>query len=214
MPDNVLVATTGRPTGSAASRRLRAQERIPGVIYGHGQPPLSVSVERRDLRLAVSGPAGLNTVLSMSVDGQSFAALIKAVQRHPVRRTVSHVDFLRVDLNESITVNVPLRLHGEAKAVIAAGGLVDPAVDTIEVVTTPNNMPAEITVDISDMEPGGVIHLSELTIPEGSEATGDPDMVVVTALAATVLEEEAPAEEEAEGEGEAEGGEAEGAAEE
>jgi len=209
MSDNVLVATTGRPTGSAASRRLRAQDHIPGVVYGHGQPPVSVTVERRDLRHAVSGAAGMNTVLKLSVDGQTFAALIKDVQRHPVRRTVSHIDFLRVDLNESITVSVPLRIVGEAKAVMNAGGFVDPAVDTIEVVTTPNNLPNEIVIDVTDMEPGQVIHLSDVAIPKGSTATGDPGMAVVTSGLASQVQaaEAAPEVGEAEGEGETESGE-------
>lgn len=182
MSANVLVATTGRTTGSPASRRLRALDRIPAVVYGHGQAPVSVSVDRRDLRLAVAGPGGLHTVLTLDVDGQQFAALIKEVQRHPVRRTVSHIDFLRVDLNETITVSVPLRLEGEAKAVVANGGLVDPAVDGIEVQTTPGRMPTEIVYDISEMQPGDVIRLADLTIPAGASATGDPDMAVITAI--------------------------------
>jgi large subunit ribosomal protein L25 len=204
MSDNVLVATTGRETGSAASRRLRAEERIPGVVYGKGAAPLSVSVARRDLRLAVTGPAAMNTVVTLKVDGESFAAMIKEVQRHPVKRTVSHVDFLRVDLDQAITVNVPLRLVGEAKAVLSNGGLVDPAVDTIEVATTPERMPTEIVFDISNMQPGDVIVLSDLTLPAGSTATGDPDMAVITAVSSSPVE--APAA--AAAEGEAEGSEA------
>ena len=188
MSENVLVATTGRQTGSPASRRLRAEDRIPGVIYGHGMAPVSVSVVRRELRHAVSGANGLNTVLNLSVDGQSFAAIIKDVQRHPVRRNVSHIDFVRVNLDEKITVQVPVHLTGEAKAVILAGGLVDPAVDHLEIITTPNNMPSEVLIDITDMQPGQIIHLRDLTLPKGCTATADPDMAVVTAMGTTTLE--------------------------
>lgn len=209
MSQTVLVATIGRATGSPSSRRLRAEGRIPGVLYGRGMSPISVTVERRDLRLALSGPAGSNTVLDLQVDGASYPAVVKEMQRHPVKRTVSHIDFFQVNMNEEISVSIPLRLEGEAKAVLAEGGLVDPAVDAIDVLTTPNNMPAEFVIDITDMQPHDVIRLSQVPMPEGVTATGDPDMAVVTILITSVVEE-APA---AAGEAEGEGGEGEAAGE-
>ena len=124
MSQSTLVAQTGRATGSPASRRLRAEDQIPGVLYGLGMSPVSVSVGRRDLRLALSGPAGFNTVLTLDVDGTKYPAVIKDVQRHPVKRTVAHIDFLQINLKELLTVSVPLRLEGEAKAVQNQGGLV------------------------------------------------------------------------------------------
>ena len=81
-----------------------------------GMTPVSVAVGRRDLRLALRGPAGINTVLDLDVDGTEYPAVVKDLQRHPVRRTVTHIDFLQVNLDEAITVSVPLRLEGEAKA--------------------------------------------------------------------------------------------------
>ena len=144
--------------------------------------PVSVTVVRRDLRIAVSGANGFNTVLSLKVGNDTLVALIKEVQRHPVKRTVSHLDFLVVNPDEQITVHVPLHLYGEAKAVLQAGGLVDPAVDHIDLVTTPNQMPSEVRLDITDLQPGQVIHLSELTLPAGCTAIGDPDMPVVIAM--------------------------------
>jgi len=195
MSQTVLVATTGRPTGSAASRRLRAEGRIPGVLYGRGMDPISVTIERRDLRLALSGPAGSNTVLELQVDGTSYPAVVKELQRHPVKRTVSHIDFFQVSMDEAITVSVPLRLEGEAKDVLAAGGLVDPAVDTIEVSTTPNNMPNEFVVDVSAMQPGDVIRLADVPMPRGVTPLGDPEMAVVSILTTRTAElpEDAPA---------------------
>ena len=185
MSQTTLVAQTGRATGSPASRRLRAEDNIPGVLYGQGMTPVSVAVGRRDLRLALSGPAGFNTVLSLEVDGKTYPAVIKDVQRHPVKRNVNHIDFLQINMKELLTVAVPLRLEGEAKAVMAGGGLVDPAVDTIEVECTPDNMPNEFVVDITNMEPGDVIRLSELPMPKGVTALGDPDMAIVTAIHGT-----------------------------
>jgi len=177
-----LVAQSRTTTGSAAARRLRAEGHIPGVIYGQGMTPVSVTVERRDLRLALSGAAGSNTVLSVEVGGTVYPAVVKEMQRHPIKRTVSHIDFLTVNMNEALTVAVPVRLEGEAKAVTGEGGLVDAAVDTIEVSCTPANIPAEFVIDISGMQPGDVIHLSDVAMPKGVTALGDPAMAVVTAL--------------------------------
>ena len=184
MANNTLVATPGRQTGSAASRRLRSQDHIPGIVYGHGIAPIPVTVERRDLRLAVSGPNGMNTVLSLQIGSDTFVALIKEVQRHPVKRNVSHIDFIRVDMDEKITVRVPVHLTGEAKAVVQAGGLVDPAVDHIDLVTTPSQMPSEIRIDITSLQPGQILHLSDIALPAGCEAHGDPTMPVVVAMQA------------------------------
>ncbi len=221
MASTVLVADTGRPTGSAASRRMRAADSIPGVLYGHGMTPVAVAVGRRDLRVALSGAAGLNTVLDLTVDGTVYPAIVKDLQRHPVRRTVTHIDFLQVNLDEEITVSVPLRLEGEATAVAQEGGLVDPSVDSIEVTTTPRTIPDEFVVDVSNMQMDTVIRLSDIPMPPGVTATGDPDSPVVTVLTmrAEVAEIEAAdaetAEEQeaaSEGEAPAEGGAAEGAA--
>lgn len=182
MAQTLLVAHTGRSTGSANSRRLRRDDKIPGVLYGQGMEPVVLHVERRDLRQALSGSAGANTVLTLQVDGTTYPAIIKEMQRHPVRRTVSHVDFLQVNLTEALTVSVPVRLEGEAKAVVSNGGLVDPAVDTLEVSTTPGNIPDEIVIDISSMQVGDVIRLADVALPAGVTALGDPDMPVVTVL--------------------------------
>ena len=195
-----LSAEVGRETGSAASRRLRAEDRIPGVLYGHGMQPVTLSVARRDLRVALSGPAGANTILTLSVDGKSYSAIVKEMQRHPVKRNVAHIDFVQIDLSEEITMHVPLHLSGVAKAVVAAGGIVDPSVDSIEVRTTPNNVPNEIVVDISDFTAETVIHLSQLPMPAGVVALGDPDMPVVTVLMSRAATEAVNAAATAEGE--------------
>ena len=177
-----LSAEAGRVTGSPASRRLRAADRIPGILYGHGMTPVILSVARRDLRVALSGPAGQNTILTLSVDGSSYNAVVKEMQRHPVRRNVSHVDFVQINLSEEIVMNVPVHLTGVAKQVVAAGGLVDAAVDSIEIRTTPANVPNEIVIDITDLTPESVIHLADLKLPAGVVAIGDPEMLIATVL--------------------------------
>ena len=141
MSQTTLVATPRTGSGSPAARRLRADGHIPGVLYGRGMEPISVTVERREFRMALSGPAGANTVLALQVGGTSYPAVVKEMQRHPIRRTVNHIDFLQVNMNEEITVHIAVRLEGEAKAVAATGGLVDPTVDSLEVSCTPTDMP-------------------------------------------------------------------------
>jgi len=212
MSQTTLVVTPRSGKGSSVARRLRAEGHIPGILYGRGMEPIQVTVERREFRLALSGPAGVNTVLALQIGGESYPAVVKEMQRHPIRRTVNHIDFLQVNMNEEITVHIAVRLHGEAKAVAAAGGLVDAAVDTLEVSCTPANMPNEFIVDITDMQPDTVIRLADIPMPNGVVALGDPDMAVVTVLT-TAAEVEEPVAAEAEGEGaegEAEGGEAAG----
>jgi len=182
MPSTVLNAQTGRQTGSPPSRRLRAAEQIPAIVYGHGMSPLAVAVDRRELRLAVSGGAGLNTVLDLTIEGKVYPSIIRDLQRHPVKRNVVHIDFLQVNLDEEITVAVPLHLVGEAEKVAAGNGLVDPAVDSIEVLTTPRNIPDEFVIDISDMDMDSVIRLEDVPMPSGVTPTGDPESPVVTVL--------------------------------
>lgn len=209
MSETVLVARTGRTTGSASARRMRAEDVIPAVVYGQGMDPISVSVTRRDLRVALSGPAGVNTVLDLDVDGTVYPAIVKEMQRHPVRRTVQHVDFIQVNLNEEIRVFVPVRLEGEAKEVLQENGLVDLALPEIEVSTTPRLIPDEVVIDVSDMTMASTITIADITLPEGVTATAEPERVVVTALATRVVLSEAE-EEAAEAEAaEAEGGDAE-----
>jgi large subunit ribosomal protein L25 len=182
MSETVLIADSGRATGSANSRRLRAHDSIPAVVYGKGMDPISVAVARRDLRIALSGTAGTNTILDLTVDGTVYPAIVKDMQRHPVRRTVQHVDFIQINLDEAITVSVPVRLVGEAKDVLADNGLVDLAMGEIEVSTTPRNIPDEIVVDVSEMTMDTTITLGEIELPADVRATADPNLPVVTVL--------------------------------
>ncbi len=192
MSETVLIAEAGRTTGSSESRRLRTADRIPGVVYGHGMDPLSVSVARRDLRVALSGESGMNTILDLSVNGEVYPSLVKAIQRHPVKRNVQHIDFIQVDLNEEVTVNVPVRLIGEAKAVEADGGLVDVTMNVIEVTTTPRNIPSAVVIDISEMDMETTIRVSDIVLPAGVTATADPEYPVVTVLSLIHLRRSRP----------------------
>jgi len=216
MSETVLTAEAGRRTGSSDARRLRADGKIPAVVYGHGMDPLSVSVDRRELRQALSGAAGMNTILDLTVDGTVYPSLIKEIQRHPVRRSVQHIDFIQVNLNEEIVVAIPVTLEGEAKEVSAHNGLVDLSMNELQVRTTPRNIPDRVTIDVSEMTMDTVIRVEDIPLPSGVVAEADADAPVVTVLTmrTPVLDaEEAEREAAAEGDADGEGGEAAAAAE-
>lgn len=206
MSETILNASTGRETGSSATRRLRTQEQIPGVVYGMGMDPISVSVDRRELRGALSGSAGLNTILDLTVDGTMYPSIIKDVQRHPVRLNITHLDFIQVDLNAEIVVSIPISLTGESDEVNNNNGLIDQIMTELEVSTTPRNIPDEVVVDVSSMDMDSTIHIEDLQLPAGVTATGELDRTVVTVsiMRTPVLDEEA-AEAEAAAEAAAEG---------
>jgi large subunit ribosomal protein L25 len=228
MSEVQLSAESGRPTGSRPSGRLREEGRIPAVVYGHGISPLSVSISRRDLRAALHTDAGSNAVINLAVGSDEHLTIVKDLQRHPVRNEVIHVDFLVVNRNEIVTVDAPIVLTGESKAVHDASGTIDQQLFTLSVNSTPGNIPNEITVDVSGLGIGDSIRVGDLQLPAGVTTDVDPEEAVAIAqvtratLEAEELEAEAEAATEeggatAEGEAgksaEADGGEAEEASE-
>jgi large subunit ribosomal protein L25 len=205
VPDIVLVADTHRLTGSRNSRRLRHHGRIPGVVYGHGIESTPISVESRALRAALSTPAGRNAVFELDVDGTHHLAMAKVVDHHPVRHTISHVDFLVINRDETVTADVPVTMVGAADAVTREGGTVDQVLHALTVSMLPGSIPDAIEVDISTLQPGGTIRVSELTLPPGVTTAVDAETPVVSATQAAIAEPE-PEAAEASAESPAEGG--------
>lgn len=203
MSEVTLAAESGRTTGSRSSGRLRGDGRVPGVVYGHGISPLSVSVDRKALRAALHTDAGHNAVINLEVGSEKHLTIVKDLQRHPVRNEVVHVDFLVVNRNEAVTVDVPIVLEGDAAEVHAANGTVDQQLFSLSVNTTPVNIPNEITVDVSGLGIGDSIRVADLPLPAGVTTDVDPEEAVVIAqvtratIEAEQLEEEAAAEAEA-----------------
>jgi large subunit ribosomal protein L25 len=209
--DIILVADTGRTTGSPASRRLRATGKVPAVLYGRGAEPAPISVEWRDLRSALTTDKGLNALLTLKIGSKSTKAIVKEMQRHPVRRDVLHIDFLAVDVDKPITTDVPLVLEGEPEKVIRDDGVVEQIVNVLIVTAKPDAIPGHIAVDVSDLEIGQHITVGDLQLPADVTTETDPEETVVTAkLTSLALAEEEEEEEGEEGE-EEEGAEAEGA---
>ena len=189
MPDIVLAADSKRLTGSSNSRRLRHTGRVPAVVYGHGLDPTSISVDARQLRSALSTSAGTNVVLELDIDGTHHMAMAKVIDHHPVRHTIAHVDFLVINRDEKVSADVPLTLIGEAEAVKRDGGVVDQTMHTIPLTMLPSQIPDEIEVDITDLEPGGFVRIGDLKLPAGVETDLDPETPVVGAAHASEVGE-------------------------
>lgn len=212
MPEIVLEAEAKRPLGSSAARRLRAEGKIPGVVYGHGTEPVPVAVAGRDLRVALSGEAGTNTLLSLRAGGKTYLTVARELQRHPVRGTITHIDFQIVRRDEVIAADVQVTLVGDATEVHRGDGLVDQQLFSLPVRAKPADIPTHVDVDISALTIGGVIRVGDLPLPEGVSVDLDDEVAVVTGVPPRVQAVEGVA---AEGEAAAgEGGRAASASEE
>lgn len=209
MEEVSLVADVGRVKGSAEARRLRGAGKVPAVLYGHGIEPVALAVGSRDLRAALTSDAGLNALISLDVDGERHLAMARQLQRHPVRRTIDHVDFLVVRHDEIVTAEVPVHLVGEAQAVERADGLVEQQLFSLEIHAKPADIPHAIEVDISGLEIGEAIRVGDLNLPSGVTTELESDEPVVMGQASRVAAEV----EEAEAAAAAEEGEAEAATE-
>lgn len=201
-----LVAETGRTLGSRSTNRLRAAGKIPGVLYGRGTTPTPLAVDARELRAALRGDHGINAVLTLEVDGAEHVAMARDIQRHVTRGTVSHVDFLVVDRNVSVSADVPINLVGESD--LGGGAMVDIVLSSLTINAKPESIPAAIEVDQSTLAVGAQVLVRDLPLPEGVTTEVDPDEVVVRVLVSDATAElDALDEEAAEGETPAEGDE-------
>jgi len=176
-----LTVETGRETGKGASRRLRAEGRIPGTVYGLDQPAATVTVARSELRRALTTPAGVNALIQLKYDGESAYTLVKEIQRHPVRRDPIHVDLQRIDPEIPMSLSVPLVLTGDPKQVTSNGGMVDQTLTHLPVSVRPDAIPNEIRVPIGHLEIDHTIHVSDLDLPDGVTSEADPESPVVVA---------------------------------
>ena len=210
MADIVLAAQAGRSTGSSASRRLRATGKVPAVVYGRGTEPRAVSVDWRELRGALTTDQGVNALLTLDLDGRKTKAIVKELQRHPVRRDVLHVDFLEVDPDKPVDTEVTIVLEGDAETVTREQGVVEQVLNAIVVTGKPADIPGHIAVDVSDLEIGHTLTVADLDLPAGLTTDVDLEETVATAkITSLALAEEEEGEEGEEGEA-AEGAEGEG----
>src|SRR6202012_2493994 len=185
-----LAAEVGRPLGSRATRRLRREGKIPGVIYGHGTEPVAVAVAARELRIALNGEAGANQLLSLETGSTTYLALAREMQRHPIAQTVTHVDFQIVGRDEVIAADVPIVLVGEALEVHHGDGLVDQQMFTLAINALPTAIPSAIEADITELVIGGQVRVSDLALPDGVTTDVDPETAVAIGHPPRVVVEE------------------------
>jgi large subunit ribosomal protein L25 len=203
--------------GSRNAKRLRRQGLIPGVLYGKGHSR-TIAVDERALRAALTGPSGLHAIVDVVIEGQKTPhhAVLKEYEQHPIRGTITHVDFHEVRLDQPIQATVAVQLVGDSIGV-RQGGVIQHVTREIQLQALPTSIPEHIDVDVSNLDVGDTIRLENLPVFEGVEYLGDPYETVIAnctvprGLAALEEEEAAEAEElegeAAEGEEAAEAGE-------
>src|SRR5438067_8565923 len=216
MEEVTITAEVGRPTGSRPSRRLRHDGKVPAVLYGHGTDPMALSVDGRELRNALTGDAGLNALITLRVDSESHLAMARHLQRHPVKGTVDHVDFVIVRRDEIVTADVPIILVGEALEVNQNDGIVEQQLFSLPIKAKPLEIPASLEADISGLVIGEAVRVADLKLPSGVETEVDPEDAVVVGQPPAAVElpepevaegEEVPEGEEGAPAAEGEGGE-------
>lgn len=201
--------------GKGASRRLRHANKIPAVVYGAGEPAVSLTLDHNQVFHSLSNEAFYSRILTLKVNGKSEKVILKAMQRNPAKPRIAHMDFLRVRADQKIHMHVPLHfLNQDVAPGIKEGGVFSHNISDVEVSCLPANLPEYIEVDLSDFVLDQTMHLSEIKLPKGVELVAfshgveGHDLPVVSLHIPRIIEEEEPALEAAEGEEAAAEGEA------
>lgn len=181
MAELKLVAKGRTDAGKGVARKLRAAGSVPGVLYGHGATPTPLVVDARELSKILHTGAGSNVLIDLQVDGKSHLAMPREIQRDRLKDLFVHVDFLEVSRDEKITVTVPVHVEGTAPGV-KAGGVLEHFLWEVEVECTPGNVPERIAVDVSSLEIGDGLKVSDLVAPSGVRITSHADDNVVSVI--------------------------------
>ena len=213
----IINATTRDDQGKGASRRLRREEKIPAIVYGAGKEPSAISLNIHEITHLLENDDAYTSVLDLSIDKKVEPVIIKDLQRHPAKNTVTHVDLLRINMKQAIVTSIPLNFTGsDDNEALRLGAILNQFINAVEVSCLPADMPNGIEVDISNLVLGDHISLTGLNMPEGVTLTalthGDieaHDQSVVAVQEAKVMAEIEEEVIEAEGDESAEGGDAE-----
>ncbi len=193
-PENKLTVAVRTETGKGASRRARREGQVPAVLYGHGTDPQHLLLPAHELA-AVLRHHGTNAVLTLDIAGTEQLALTKAIEIHPIRRNIQHVDLLVVRRGEKVVVEVPVVVEGDA----FPGTLVTTDAAAVEVEADALSIPEQLTVSIEGVQAGTLITAANLELPAGVTLISDPELLLVNVAEAQSTEEpaeaEAPAEE-------------------
>ncbi|GAA1529052.1 50S ribosomal protein L25/general stress protein Ctc [Nocardioides humi] len=169
--------------GKGAARRIRREDKVPAVVYGHGNDPIHLTLPGHDTMMAIKH-GGANALLELDIDGTSQLALTKQVQVDPVRRVLEHVDFVAVKRGEKVTVDVPVHVVGDA----AAETLVVSENATIQVEAEATHIPEQFEIDVTDAEAGTQFLAGQITLPSGTTLLTDAETLVVNVTSAPTAE--------------------------
>ena len=165
-------ASVRQEIGKGASRRLRHQEKVPGVVYGGGKEPRSLTLEHKSILKALKNEVFYSHILTLSVGSDSERVILKDVQRHPYKPRIQHVDFQRIRADEKLHMHIPLHFIGEEEAPgLKEGGVISHIVSDVEVTCLPDNLPEYLEIDVSQMTLNQILHLSDIKLPKGVEIT-------------------------------------------
>jgi large subunit ribosomal protein L25 len=170
MSDFELNAELRSDMGKGASRRLRRNaDMVPAILYGAEKDPQPLSIAHKDLHKACENEAFFSHIITIKADGKKQEAILKDLQRHPAKDRIMHADFLRIQMDHEITVEVPLHFMNEESCVGVkqGGGNISHNMTVVEVTCLPGDLPEFIEVDIAELNVGDSIHMSELTLPQG-----------------------------------------------
>jgi large subunit ribosomal protein L25 len=209
-----LRAEAGRASGSREARRIRRTGNVPAIVYGKGTDPVSVTVDAHDLQVALHTDAGSNALINLDIEGgDTLLTMARVIEKHPFRDEYRHIDFVTISIDEKLTVEVAIDFQGSPIGVLE-GGVFSPRRTHVIVETLATAIPSSIGLDISNVEIGGSLRISDLAELEGVTYTEDPEAVImsVTTPAAEIIEEPEEDLELAEGEELEEGEEGEGEA--
>jgi large subunit ribosomal protein L25 len=192
--ERIQIRAEARPVSTRGRlRRFRGAGLIPGIIYGRGKEAVPVVVDGKDLVNVLALPTGMNTLVDLTVDGERDTVMIRELVREILYQDrFSHVDFLRISLNEKLEVQVPVHLTGEAEGV-REGGILQQAMREVILKCLPTEIPEQVELDISNLAVGQSLTVADLAVGAAMEIVSDPSELVVTVLAPRIVEEE-PAE--------------------
>lgn len=201
-----LPAETRERAGKGASRVLRREGRVPAVVYGGNEEPLAIHVEEKELARQLGTGHFFNSIVEVEVGGKKLRTLPKDVAFHPVTERPLHADFLRVSKDAKVTVNVPVIFaNEEASPGLKRGGVLNIVRHELELVCDANKIPDDITIDVTGLDVGDSIHISQVNLPKGAEsAITDRDFTIATIVAPSALKSEEGDTTKTEGEGEGE----------
>jgi len=173
-----LSASVRTETGKGAARKIRQAGSIPAVIYGHGREAQSLTINARDTDKLLKSIAISSTVIELSIDGKSARTLIREVQRHPFKRTITHIDFQELVAGETVSVHCPIVYVGVPEGVRLEGGLLDQIMHQLHIEVDPSSIPNHIDVDVSALKVGKSMHVSDLVLPAGIKVLDEPGTTV------------------------------------